>query len=127
MPLTVDGRIGSNTIAWIELFQKQIVKVINPDGRIDPGGKTFVQLASAAAKPGAMAAATFIFSAKGIDLLKSIEELSTTPYDDQTGKDITIWVAGATIDYGHLISKAEWPKYKAGSHKHRHKAYLLLI
>ncbi|MFZ1986720.1 MAG: lysozyme, partial [Desulfatitalea sp.] len=53
-------------------------------------------------------------SAKGIDLLKSIEELSTKPYDDQTGKAITNWVKGATIGYGHLIAKAEWETYKNG-------------
>jgi GH24 family phage-related lysozyme (muramidase) len=53
-------------------------------------------------------------SAEGLTLLKSIEELHLTPYDDQTGKDITAWVKGATIGYGHLISKGEWPTYKNG-------------
>jgi len=57
---------------------------------------------------------SFDFSDKGIDLLKSIEQLFTTPYDDQTGKGITAWVEGATIGYGHLISSAEWSKYKDG-------------
>ena len=47
-------------------------------------------------------------------LLKSIETLRLMPYDDQTSKDITKWVQGATIGYGHLISKADWDKYKAG-------------
>jgi GH24 family phage-related lysozyme (muramidase) len=53
-------------------------------------------------------------SKKGVNLLKSIEQLATTPYDDQTGRDITKWVEGATIGYGHLISNSEWPKYKNG-------------
>ncbi len=53
-------------------------------------------------------------SEKGTDLLKSIEQLETKPYDDQTGKEISSWVEGATIGYGHLISKAEWSKYKDG-------------
>lgn len=48
------------------------------------------------------------------ELLQSIEQLSITPYDDQTGADITQWVKGATIGYGHLISQAEWPTYKDG-------------
>jgi GH24 family phage-related lysozyme (muramidase) len=53
-------------------------------------------------------------SEKGINLLKSIEKLRTKPYDDQTGKEITNWVEGATIGYGHLIAKTEWGKYKNG-------------
>jgi GH24 family phage-related lysozyme (muramidase) len=43
-----------------------------------------------------------------------LESLRLKPYDDQTEKDITLWVRGATIGYGHLIAKAEWPTYKAG-------------
>lgn len=53
-------------------------------------------------------------SAKGEALLKSIEELRLQPYDDQTGKTITSWVKGATIGYGHLISKSEWSIYENG-------------
>lgn len=48
-------------------------------------------------------------------LLKWIEELRLKPYNDQNGKDTTVWVEGATIGYGHLIgAEANWPKYKAG-------------
>lgn len=53
-------------------------------------------------------------SQQGRDLLKSIETLRLKPYDDQTGKDVTEWVEGATIGYGHLISKMEWDLYKDG-------------
>lgn len=53
-------------------------------------------------------------SVDGEDLLKSIEALALQPYDDQTGKPITQWVKGATIGYGHLISKSEWDLYKNG-------------
>lgn len=49
-----------------------------------------------------------------MDLLKSIEQLRLTPYDDQTGKDISSWIQGATIGYGHLISQDEWNTYKDG-------------
>lgn len=54
------------------------------------------------------------FGQQGRDLLKSIEELRLKPYDDQTGKDVAEWVEGATIGYGHLISKQEWALYKDG-------------
>jgi len=55
-----------------------------------------------------------VMSGEGVDLLKKIETLRLTPYDDQTGKDITSWVEGATIGYGHLISKKEWKTFKNG-------------
>lgn len=48
------------------------------------------------------------------ELPQPIEQLSTSPHDAQTGGDITQWVKGATIGYGHLISQAEWSKYKDG-------------
>ncbi len=114
LPLVVDGKIGSKTIARIEAFQGKIVKLARPDGRVDPNGKTFKMLSSTAARPGAVAAGSLNFSQKGIDLLKSIEQLATQPYDDQTGKKITSWVKGATIGYGHLIAQSEWGTYKNG-------------
>jgi len=39
-----DGLIGPKTIAAIEAFQRSVVGMSNPDGRIDPGGKTFQAL-----------------------------------------------------------------------------------
>ncbi len=57
-------------------------------------------------------------SDKGMKLLMSIEAFRGMPYDDQNGNQITDWVKGATIGYGHLISKAEWKQsgdlYKKG-------------
>jgi len=44
--LVVDGDIGSKTILAIEAFQKNIVKLGNPDGRIDPDGRTLGTLKS---------------------------------------------------------------------------------
>ena len=56
----------------------------------------------------------FSISEPGLNLLKSIESLATRPYDDQTGRDISTWVKGATIGYGHLIARSDWDKYKNG-------------
>jgi uncharacterized protein (TIGR02594 family) len=39
-PLVVDGRIGPLTIGAIEEFQRRIVHLSRPDGRVDPGGQT---------------------------------------------------------------------------------------
>ena len=54
------------------------------------------------------------FGVEGSNLLKAVESLRLKPYDDQTQKDITGWVAGATIGYGHLIKQADWNTYKSG-------------
>ncbi len=116
VPLKVDGKIGSKTYARIEAFQKKILKMVHPDGRVDPNGKTFKKLSASTNKLGAKAGNNFTFSQKGINLLKSIEVLATKPYDDQVGinKTITEWVKGATIGYGHLIAKSDWTKYRNG-------------
>lgn len=39
--LEVDGAIGPATIQAIEEFQRRIVSLATPDGRVDPGGRTF--------------------------------------------------------------------------------------
>ena len=49
-----------------------------------------------------------------IELLKQVERLRLKPYDDQTDLEITAWVPGATVGYGHLISRVEWPTLKTG-------------
>jgi GH24 family phage-related lysozyme (muramidase) len=51
---------------------------------------------------------------KGVELLKDYETLRLQTYDDQTSKDISSWVEGATIGYGHLIARNEWDIYKNG-------------
>lgn len=112
IPLKIDGKSGPNTIKRIEAFQKNVLKMIRPDGLVDANGKTFKHLVEA--KVGSKSGVSMFFGQKGINLLKAIEELATTPYDDQTGKDITAWVEGATVGYGHLIAKSDWSKYKDG-------------
>ncbi len=115
IPLDEDGIIGNKTINRIEAFQKKIVLLSRPDGRVDPDGKTFKKLLELSRIE--KEARLFSLSIKAIDLLKSIEELATKPYNDQTGNDITNWLEGATIGYGHLIAIEEWDKYKDGISK----------
>jgi len=43
-PLIVDGISGPNTVNNIKIFQKKIVKLAFPDGRVDPNGKTISTL-----------------------------------------------------------------------------------
>lgn len=50
-------------------------------------------------------------SRPGIELLRHIEGFRSYAYDDQTGDDIEVWVPGATIGFGHLISESEWPRF----------------
>src|ERR1700734_3219832 len=54
------------------------------------------------------------FSEAGMELLEKAESLSLQPYDDQTGKPTAVWVPGATIGYGHLITQNEWSTYENG-------------
>ena len=112
MPLPVNGTADEKTYKRIEVFQKKIMLSALPETLISANSKTFQKLVTVNA--GAKAANTYSLSNKAVDLLKSIEELATKPYDDQTGKEITSWVDGATIGYGHLIRKNEWDKYKNG-------------
>jgi peptidoglycan hydrolase-like protein with peptidoglycan-binding domain len=44
VPLKVDGIIGDKTIGRVEAFQKQVVKLTQPDGRVDPNGRTLTAL-----------------------------------------------------------------------------------
>lgn len=57
---------------------------------------------------------SMVLGPEGVALLKAVETLRLKPYDDQTTKDITKWVAGATIGYGHLIPAGQWKTYKDG-------------
>ena len=40
-PLVVDGLAGGSTVAAIETFQRRVLHMSRPDGRVDPGGRTF--------------------------------------------------------------------------------------
>lgn len=39
-PLAVDGLSGPKTIAAIERYQREVVRMMRPDGRVDPNGQT---------------------------------------------------------------------------------------
>ena len=111
VPLTIDGDCGAKTIKRIELFQKKILHFARPDGRVDPDGRSIKKLLK---RPTSKAASSFRLSSKASDLLKAIETLRLKPYDDQTGYEISSWVKGATIGYGHLIPRSQWSLYKNG-------------
>jgi len=57
---------------------------------------------------------TMTLSPQGIDWLKQVEGQRLQPYDDQTGRAIDRWVAGATVGYGHLIPREEWARLGQG-------------
>ena len=46
-----DGACGPRTIGAIEEFQRRVVKMLEPDGRVDPGGSTLRRL-NGEASPG---------------------------------------------------------------------------
>ena len=113
--LVVDGRLNPRpenpkTVAAIKLFQSKVLNMVRPEGRIDPNSRTHKKMKEKLAAS-TNANLSLVFSTKGIDLLKSIERFRRKPYDDQTGEEITAWVEGATIGYGHLIAESDWQKY----------------
>ena len=44
LPLVVDGTMSPRTIAAIEAFQRRVLNIHRPDGRIQPGDSTMVAL-----------------------------------------------------------------------------------
>lgn len=40
-PIATDGLVGRETVTAIEEFQRRVMKMANPDGRVDPGMGTF--------------------------------------------------------------------------------------
>jgi len=50
-PLKIDGIAGPKTLAAIEIFQKQVVKLARPDLRVDPGGPTWKALLQVGCEP----------------------------------------------------------------------------
>ncbi len=121
--LVVDGKLGrdpakSKTVEVIKLFQKKLVGMSRPDGRIDVNGRSHRKLkeliSNVAPSISNTPKSSYSLSLKGLNLLKKIEQLRLTPYDDQNGQIISQWNKGATIGYGHLISQVDWDKYKNG-------------
>ncbi len=49
--LRVDGVVGPRTIGAIEQFQRKVVGLMQPDGRVDPNGKTIHALNASSSNP----------------------------------------------------------------------------
>jgi peptidoglycan hydrolase-like protein with peptidoglycan-binding domain len=49
--LVVDNHAGDNTITGIREYQRRVVGLARPDGRIDPGGRTWRSLDAGAGVP----------------------------------------------------------------------------
>ena len=73
--LKYDGDAGNETIARIEIFQKNIVNMPKPDGRIDPGGKTMAYLTGTTAQSRGSEKATIT-----IALLRAADDSNTESY-----------------------------------------------
>ncbi len=59
-PLKPDGRVGNKTLTAIEQFQRKVVGMSQPDGRVDPGGRTWQALAATTpASAGAVASTAY--------------------------------------------------------------------
>ena len=99
--LTIDGSLGpvpasSNTVSAIEIFQKKVVGMARPDGRIDPNGRThrainqkLMQTTASQATPSASLVTTLL------QRLERQEGRVTHMYLDTRGY--------VTVGVGHMI------------------------
>lgn len=131
--LVVDGNCGPKTVAAIRKFQQQFMSL--PDGLVEPNGKTLRWLQFGHFSQGTPKLDTVVppasnstvvsgvrknvnelsVSPQGHALIKNYEGLRLKPYFDGTGHEISEYVKGATIGYGHLIKgRGEFEKYKNG-------------
>lgn len=88
--LTVDKRVGTLTIKAIEEYQKNVLKVTAPDGRVDPGGRTLQSLEKTAHKPRPANVTAFIV--KTLADAKSIKTTYKIP--------VSIVIAQAALESG---------------------------
>ena len=121
--LKYDGDAGSETITRIEIFQKNIVKMPKPDGRIDPGGKTMAKLTGTTAQSkssafGKLTEADFQAAAKalasdvGVAMVKAIAKAESGGRSGFNAAGLPV------IAYeGHYFRKVTNKKYdkKAGT------------
>ncbi len=49
--LVVNGVVDARTVAALEAFQRRVLQMHCPDGRVDPGSPTFAALASQVEQP----------------------------------------------------------------------------
>ena len=85
--LKIDGSIGTNTNNAIKKYQREAAGIINPDGRVDPNGKTFRYLTmylkpeqevvvQQQARTGVMVAGAPLIDKKTIELNAGLKGLS---------------------------------------------------
>lgn len=131
--LAVDGDCGPKTVAAIREYQKQVMSL--PDGLVEVDGATIRRLQSMSISQGSARRdpiappvsntpvavgvrkdiKNLSVSPQGHALIKNYESLRLKPYYDGTGHEITEYIKGATIGYGHLIhNPSEFEIYKNG-------------
>ncbi|WP_241585728.1 peptidoglycan-binding protein [Rosenbergiella epipactidis] len=113
LSLKIDGLCGNKTINAIREFQKRLM--IYPNSYVDINGKTLKFLNSnkmttlnnsnfhSVGISRKFDVTTLRLSQSGINLLKNYQSLRLKIYDNQTGKEISHYIKGATIGYGYLI------------------------
>ena len=97
--LKYDGDAGKETITRIEIFQKNIVKMPKPDGRIDPGGMTMAKL-TAEEKT----------TKKTNNTNKEFNLLVATIYGEANNSSEIAWKTIAHV-INNRVGKKEWKKH----------------
>jgi peptidoglycan hydrolase-like protein with peptidoglycan-binding domain len=100
LPLRVDGHCGIKTLTAIREFQKRILRLPKPDGRVDPNGHTFAKLSEPAPASGPVTPADTIL-------------LAGTPLPDAPAKVLKQILRGAGLTRATVTSVVRTPADQA--------------
>ena len=89
-PADVTGQCDAHTITLIEEFQRRVVKMARPDGRVDPGGRTLQLLNQGAAPAPPQPAPTLTFKVTFQHHAKKPPSKSTTNTSDLYESTVTV-------------------------------------
>lgn len=101
-PLVEDGIIGPKTLSLITAFQARMVGMTSPDGRVDPGGRTWEKLNPAPAASSAPPSAFATSVARPANVSAFIEHTLAAAQQVQTdwGVPVSICLAQAALESG---------------------------
>lgn len=116
-PVPEDGNIDATTLSAIFAFQRDILRFANPDGRIDPGGRTFRVLTGDSPHGATVAFVQLPGDGDGYYLYCGPDRTWGTPKTIISIKNLaaTLKPAGIEIGVGHIsfANGARMPPHKS--------------
>jgi murein endopeptidase len=99
-----DGNVDDRTRSAIASFQRDIVRLAQPDGRVDPGGRTFRVLTGDSPHGATVAFVQLPADGQGYYLYTTADRLWGTPRTIQSVRNVALNLtrAGIEIGVGHI-------------------------